>query len=58
LVIDPRGPERGEKRVLRGGSWWCGACTCEGNGLYYRGKSTPDSVYNNIGFRCAKDLGP
>ncbi|MGH7330709.1 MAG: SUMF1/EgtB/PvdO family nonheme iron enzyme, partial [Polyangiaceae bacterium] len=25
-------------RVLRGGSWWCGACTCEGNGLFYRGK--------------------
>jgi sulfatase modifying factor 1 len=57
-AIDPRGPLRGDKRVLRGGSWWCGACTCEGNGLFYRGKSTPGAVYNNIGFRCAKDAGP
>lgn len=57
-VVDPRGPQRGDKRVLRGGSWWCGACTCEGNGLFYRGKSTPESVYNNIGFRCAKDAAP
>jgi formylglycine-generating enzyme required for sulfatase activity len=51
---DPRGPEAGDRRVLRGGSWWCGACTCEGNGLFYRGKSVPTASYNNIGFRCAK----
>jgi len=50
---NPKGPPGGKKRVLRGGSWWCGACTCEGNGLFYRGKSTPDSAYHNIGFRCA-----
>lgn len=54
-ILDPRGPAHGEKRVVRGGSWWCGACTCEGNGLFYRGKSTPDSVFNNIGFRCVRD---
>lgn len=45
------------KRVLRGGSWWCGACTCEGNGLFYRGKGDPEAPFNNNGFRCAKD-GP
>jgi formylglycine-generating enzyme required for sulfatase activity len=55
VVRDPRGPERGKTRVLRGGSWWCGACTCEGNGLFYRGKATEDAPYNNIGFRCARD---
>lgn len=54
-VIGPQGPQQGEKRVVRGGSWWCGACTCEGNGLYYRGKSVPSAVYNNIGFRCVRD---
>ena len=58
MAVDLRGPASGEKRVLRGGSWWCGACTCEGNGLYYGGKSTPDSAFNSIGFRCAKNLPP
>jgi formylglycine-generating enzyme required for sulfatase activity len=49
-------PGRGgrEQRVLRGGSWWCGACTCEGNGLFYRGHAEPDAVFNNNGFRCAR----
>jgi sulfatase modifying factor 1 len=58
-VVDPRGPARaapGAGRVVRGGSWWCGACTCEGNGLFYRGKSVPGAAFNNIGFRCARDL--
>ena len=54
-VADPRGPAQGEKRVTRGGSWWCGACTCEGNGLFYRGKSAPAAAFNNNGFRCARD---
>jgi sulfatase modifying factor 1 len=52
---NPRGPAAGTERVLRGGSWWCGACTCEGNGLHYRGKGDPDAPFNNNGFRCAKD---
>jgi len=53
-VRDPTGPDHGTKRVLRGGSWWCGACVCEGNGLYFRGKEAPDAPYNNVGFRCAR----
>ncbi len=52
---DPQGPSSGEKRVLRGGSWWCGVCTCEGNGLHYRGKADPEAPFNNNGFRCARD---
>ena len=51
---DPKGPEHGTKRVLRGGSWWCGACVCEGNGLFYRGKTSPGAPFNNVGFRCAR----
>jgi formylglycine-generating enzyme len=54
VVRDPRGPSLGTQRTVRGGSWWCGACTCEGNGLFYRGKSLPSAPYNNIGFRCAR----
>jgi sulfatase modifying factor 1 len=51
---DARPPETGAKRVLRGGSWWCGACTCEGFGLLYRGKSDPRAPFDNNGFRCAR----
>lgn len=54
-VADPRGPDHGDKRVLRGGSFWCGTCTCEGNGLAYRGKAAPDSAFSNNGFRCVRD---
>ncbi len=55
-VQDPAGPKTGTLRVVRGGSWWCGACTCEGNGLFYRGKSLPEAAFNNVGFRCARPL--
>src|SRR4030095_10951645 len=51
-AANPRGPSTGTMRVLRGGSWWCGTCTCEGYGLYYRGKSDPHAAFNNNGFRC------
>lgn len=41
--------------TLRGGSWWCGKCACEGDGLHYRGKAPRDATFNNVGFRCARD---
>ncbi|HET9933681.1 MAG TPA: SUMF1/EgtB/PvdO family nonheme iron enzyme [Polyangiaceae bacterium] len=53
-VTNPTGPADGTRRVLRGGSWWCGACTCEGNGLSYRGKADPEAAFNNNGFRCVR----
>ena len=52
----PSGPETRDEHVLRGGSWWCGACTCEGNGLFYRGKAAADAPFSNNGFRCARDV--
>jgi formylglycine-generating enzyme len=45
-------------RVLRGGSWWCAACTCEGYGLWYRGHGNPRAALSNNGFRCAYDTPP
>jgi len=47
-------PVTADLHVLRGGSWWCGACTCEGMGLFYRGKARHDAAYNNNGFRCVR----
>lgn len=52
---NPKGPDHGFERVARGGSWWCSESTCNGYGLNYRGKSSPGSVFNNTGFRCARD---
>lgn len=40
------------KRVLRGGSWWCASCTCEGYGLWYRGRNDERAAFSNNGFRC------
>jgi formylglycine-generating enzyme len=54
-VLSPTGPERGGLVVARGGSWWCSKGTCEGYGLFYRGKARPEAPFNNVGFRCASD---
>jgi formylglycine-generating enzyme required for sulfatase activity len=51
-VKDPTGPEVGELKVTRGGSWWCSKRTCTGYGLFARGKSKLDLSANNVGFRC------
>jgi formylglycine-generating enzyme required for sulfatase activity len=48
---NPRGPDSGDSRVLRGGSWWYGQvlirCT-------NRDLDAPDARYNNVGFRVAE----
>lgn len=53
-IQDPQGPKDGKKKVTRGGSWWCSEKTCDGYGLFFRGKTHPKAVFNNKGFRCAK----
>jgi len=50
---NPRGPEFGRFRVIRGGGWHSGA-SC--NRVYYRNALPPSWVDFNVGFRCAKDL--
>lgn len=55
-ISNPKGPKSGKRKVGRGGSWWCSPTTCSGFGLFYRGESDPGSVFNNNGFRCAKDV--
>lgn len=51
-VRNPKGPESGEKRVIRGGGWQDG-----GDRLLVtrRSHASPDTRGPDIGFRCARD---
>lgn len=52
-AADPKGPETGQNRVARGGSWFCSSNYCGAYSTHYRGASPPDHAFNNVGFRCA-----
>ena len=49
----PQGPEDGESRVMRGGSYLCHDSYCHRYRVAARSHNTPDSSSGNIGFRCA-----
>lgn len=51
---NPRGPETGERRVMRGGSYLCHASYCNRYRTDARSSNTPDSATTNLGFRCAR----
>ena len=48
---DPRGPEEGTARVLRGGSYLCHDSYCNRYRNSARSSNTPDSSMGNAGFR-------
>jgi formylglycine-generating enzyme required for sulfatase activity len=50
---NPRGPEEGHTRVLRGGSWNSGGTECR---VANRAHQEPQRRTNNVGFRVARDL--
>lgn len=50
---NPRGPEKGEFKVIRGGSW---ASTPESLRVSFRNYAPPDSILSGVGFRCAMDV--
>ena len=50
-IVDPQGPESGDIRVLRGGSWFSGGRRCRSAG---RGRNDPSRRYSDIGFRFAR----
>lgn len=53
---DPQGPETGEKRVMRGGSFLCHDSYCNRYRVAARSSNTPDSSASNIGFRVVRDI--
>ncbi|WP_263408967.1 formylglycine-generating enzyme family protein [Terriglobus tenax] len=50
---DPAGPQAGDARVMKGGSFLCHASYCNRYRVAARTSNTPDSSTSNIGFRCA-----
>jgi formylglycine-generating enzyme len=53
---NPTGPEHGDRRVMRGGSYLCHASYCNRYRTDARSANTPDSATANLGFRCARDV--
>lgn len=53
--INPRGPEHGYARSIRGGSYLCHRSYCNRYRVAARSSNTPDSSTGNLGFRCAAD---
>ncbi|HVT91544.1 MAG TPA: formylglycine-generating enzyme family protein [Bryobacteraceae bacterium] len=53
---NPAGPQEGEARVMRGGSYLCHASYCNRYRVAARTSNTPSSATTNIGFRCVRDL--
>jgi len=53
--VNPQGPDTGQLRVVRGGSWFCSSNYCGAYTTHYRGSSPPSHTFNNVGFRCVKD---
>ena len=51
--INPKGPEKGRFKVIRGGGWHSGP-TC--NRVYYRNALPSNWVDFNVGFRCVRDV--
>jgi formylglycine-generating enzyme required for sulfatase activity len=50
---NPRGPDTGDRRSMRGGSFLCHKSYCNRYRVAARSSNTPDSSSSNIGFRCA-----
>lgn len=53
---NPRGPEHGHARVMRGGSFLCHRSYCNRYRVAARSSNTSDSSTANIGFRCVADV--
>jgi formylglycine-generating enzyme required for sulfatase activity len=52
---NPTGPDDGDEKVMRGGSYLCHRSYCNRYRVAARSSNTPDSATGNIGFRCVMD---
>ncbi len=55
-LVNPQGPEAGQVRVMRGGSYLCHESYCNRYRVAARHASSPESSTGHLGFRCAQDL--
>lgn len=55
---DPRGPDQGDKKVVRGGAWRFGAETCRSGYRYNESPGYADVCfgYDIYGFRCVRSV--
>ena len=53
---NPIGPDSGERRLNRGGSYLCHDSYCNRYRVAARTSNTPDSSTGNLGFRCVRDI--
>lgn len=54
-TVNPKGPEIGEAKSMRGGSYLCHRSYCNRYRVAARSSNTPDSSTGNLGFRCVAD---
>jgi formylglycine-generating enzyme len=53
---DPKGPDTGTNRVIKGGSFLCHKSYCNRYRVAARSSNTPDSSTSHMSFRCARDV--
>ena len=53
--VNPKGPQSGDSKVVRGGSYLCHHSYCNRYRVAARSSNTPDSSTGNMGFRCVID---
>lgn len=53
--VNPKGPQYGNEKVIRGGSYLCHQSYCNRYRVAARSSNTPDSSTTHMGFRCVVD---
>ena len=53
---NPQGPNSGQSKAMRGGSYLCHKSYCNRYRVAARSSNTPDSATGNLGFRCVADI--